>query len=116
MSNKSSSLEDVSAMAKKYIANQAELLELKMVSKSSTILANMMTEIVVALSAVLAFLFGSVTLGFWLGDAFQSNTKGFGLVAILYVIIAIVVGLTKDKYIEKIIINRIIKKYGDGEK
>ncbi len=71
----------------------------------------MLTGAVVIICFVLAFLFGSVTLALFLSDVFDSYTAGFGCVALIYLIIAVIVYLTKDKYIEKAIINMAIRKY-----
>jgi len=61
----------------------------------------------------LAFLFGSVTLGLYLGEVLNSYAGGFGCVSLLYILIAVIVYFTKDKYIEKAIINIAIRKYFD---
>ncbi len=109
------SISNVIELGKQYVENQLEYAELKAVSKGGKIISNVITEISVVVAAILAFLFASVTLGFWLSDMFGSYTKGFGSVSILYIVLAIIVTLTKDKYIEKFLINRIIKKYNDGK-
>jgi len=58
-------------------------------------------------------LFGSVTLALFLSDVLGSYTRGFGCVSGIYLLLAVIVYLTKDKYIEKAIINVAIRKYFD---
>ena len=60
---------------------------------------------------MLAFLFASFTLALYLSDVLGSYARGFGCVAGIYLLLSIIVYLTKDKYIEKVLINVFIKKY-----
>jgi lysylphosphatidylglycerol synthetase-like protein (DUF2156 family) len=109
--NKEKTLEELLLDAKSYIEDRAEYTRLYMVEKMSKAFADILTGATVAICFVLAFLFGSVTLALFLSDVLESFTKGFGCVALIYLIIAIVVYLTKDKYIEKAIVNMAIRKY-----
>jgi len=115
MEAETKSLTKVAEQAKQYVNNKIEYAELKALDKGSSIVANMITEVVVVLCSVMAFLFATVTLGFYLSNILGSYTKGFGSVALIYLFIAIIVILTKDNYIEKFIINRIISKYNKNE-
>jgi len=115
MEYQANSLSSVADQAKQYVSNQIELAELKALHKGSKAVANGVTEVVVILCGLMAFLFATVTLGFYLSDVLGNYTKGFGSVALIYLIIAVIVTLTKDKYIETFIINRIIKKYNSDE-
>jgi hypothetical protein len=112
--NKNRGLSDVYEDGKKYFQNRLEYAELSALNRGSRVFANLITEVTVILFFLLAFLFGSVTLGFYLASLFDSYTAGFGVVAAFYLLIATIVYLTKDKYIERIIIDKIIKKYFDG--
>lgn len=109
-------LSDVYEDGKKYLQNRLEYAELNALNRGSRVFANILTEVTLVIFFLLAFLFGSVTLGFYLSSLFESNTIGFGIVAGFYILLAIIVYLTKDKYIERVIIDRIIKKYYEGEK
>ena len=96
---------------KEYLDTRVEYLRLFVVEKASKLFADLVTQTAVIVSFILAFLFGSITLALYLAYVFGSNTKGFGCVAFLYLLIAIIVFLTKDKYIEKGIVNFVITKY-----
>ncbi len=108
-------LTDVYADGKKYIQNRLEYAELNILNKTTRVFANVLTEVAIVIFFLLAFLFGSITLGFFLSNQFESQTLGFGAVAGLYVVLAIIVYLTKDKHIERVVIDRIIKKYYEAE-
>ena len=109
--NKEKNIEDILMDTKDYLETRVEYLRLSMVEKMSKAFADILTMATVTICFVLAFLFGSVTLALFLSDVFGSFTAGFGCVALIYLLIALVVFFTKDKYIEKAIINVAIRKY-----
>jgi len=111
--NKDKSIEELVDDAKGYIEARAEYTRLYLVEKISKVFADLVTNTTVIVCFVLAFLFGSVTLALFLSDVLGSYSRGFGCVSLIYILLAVVVYLTKDKYIEKAIINVAIRKYFD---
>ncbi|PWS28034.1 phage holin family protein [Pedobacter yonginense] len=111
--NKDKSIEDLVDDAKGYLEARVEYTRLYLVEKASKIFADLVTSTAVIVCFILAFLFGSVTLALYLSDVLGSYSGGFGCVSLIYIFLAIVVYLTKDKYIEKAIINVAIRKYFD---
>lgn len=109
--NKEKNIEDLFSDARTYLDARVEYVRLSMVEKVSRAVANLITSSVVVICFALAFLFGTVTLALFLSDVLGSYTRGFGCVSLVYLAIAIVVYLTKDKYIEKGIINLAIRTY-----
>lgn len=109
--NKEKSIEDLYSDAKDYIDTRVEYTRLYLVEKVSKIFADLVTNAVVVICFILAFLFGTFTLALFLSDVLGSNTRGFGCVAIIYVLLALIVYYTKEKYIEKAIINFTIRNY-----
>ena len=109
--NKEKGIEDLYDDAKAYLDTKVEYTRLYLVEKLSKIFADIVTNLVVVLCFVLAFLFGTFTLALYLSDVLGSYTQGFGCVALIYVALALIVYYTKDKYIEKAIINFTIKNY-----
>ncbi|HEX8609189.1 MAG TPA: phage holin family protein [Pedobacter sp.] len=109
--NKEKSIEDLYDDAKSYLDTRVEYTRLYLVEKASKIFADVVTNALVIICFVLAFLFATLTLALFLSDVLGSFTKGFGCVALIYLILALIVYFTKDKYIEKAIINFTIKNY-----
>lgn len=109
--NKEKNIEELFSDARSYLDARMEYVRLSMVEKVSRAAANVITGSIVVISFALAFLFGTVTLALFLADVLGSYTRGFGCVSLIYLAIAIVVYLTKDKFIEKAIVNRGIKNY-----
>ncbi len=111
--NKEKGIEDLVDDAKGYLDARVEYTRLYLVEKVSKVFADLVTNTVVIVCFILAFLFGTVTLALFLSDVLGSYTRGFGAVSLIYIALAIIVYLTKDKYIEKAIINVAIRKYFD---
>ena len=109
--NKEKGIEDLYEDAKKYVDTRAEYIRLYLVEKISKVFADVVTNTTVILCFTLAFLFGTVTLALFLSDVLGSYTRGFGCVSLIYLVLALVVYYTKDKYIEKAIINFTIRNY-----
>lgn len=104
-------IEDLVTDVKGYLNVRVEYLRLYAVERASKIFADLVTNVVVVVSFILAFLFGSVTLAFYLSTVFGGYTAGFGAVAILYILLAVIVFVTKDTFLEKAITNFAIKRY-----
>jgi intracellular septation protein A len=95
--------------AKEYVETRVRLLKLEVIECSTSIIANVVVELIVIISLVLTFLFASFTLALFLGDVFHSNWKGFGSVAVLYLLFAVVLMVAK-KPIERPIVNILVRK------
>lgn len=94
---------------REYAEIRFKLAKYQAVDGGSTIFASLIADVVVAISMVLAFVFASFTLAFYLADVFQSYWEGFGCVALLYLLIATVIKFNKDA-IEKPIANAFVRK------
>ena len=111
--NKEKDIETILLDAKEYIDTRIEYTKLSFVEKGAKLLADLITNTTVIICFVLSFLFASFTLALYLSDILGSYAKGFGCVAVIYLFLSIIVLLTKDKYIEKVLVNLFIRKYFD---
>ncbi|UKT63642.1 phage holin family protein [Pedobacter mucosus] len=111
--NKDKSIEDLVDDAKGFLDARIEYTRLYLVEKVSKVFADLATSTAVIICFILAFLFGSITLALYLSEVLHSYSGGFGCVSLIYLLLAIVVYLLKNKYIEKAIINIAIRKYFD---
>lgn len=109
--NKEKTIEGLFEDAKDYIDTRVEYTRLYLVEKVSKIFADLVTNAAVIICFMLAFLFGTFTLALFLSDVLGSYTRGFGCVALIYILLALIVYYTKEKYIEKAIINFTIRNY-----
>jgi len=111
--NKEKDIEAILLDAKEYIDTRIEYTKLSFVEKGAKLVADLITNTTVIICFVLSFLFASFTLALYLSEVLGSYTKGFGCVAVIYLFLSIIVLLTKDKYIEKVLVNLFIRKYFD---
>ncbi|MES2378359.1 MAG: phage holin family protein [Bacteroidota bacterium] len=92
-----------------YAEIRFKLAKYQAVDGGAAIFASFIADVVVAISMVLAFVFASFTLAFYLSEVLQSYWEGFGCVALLYLVIAMVIKLNKAA-IEKPIANAFVRK------
>ena len=96
---------------KEYIHVRTELSVLSAVDKRSQLFASLLTDGLVLVLTVLAFLFGSLALGFYLSEVLNNTYGGFLIVAGIYLLGAVILNSIKEKYLEKRIINLVIEKF-----
>lgn len=94
---------------KEYAETRFKLLKYEAIEGGTSILASMITDVITAISMILAFIFASFTLAYYLSDVLDSFWEGFGCVALIYLIIAVVIKLNKER-IEKPLANLFIQK------
>jgi len=94
---------------KDYAETRIKLAKYQAIDGGTTIAASIIADIISSISAMLAFIFASFTLAFYLAQVLNSYWGGFGCVALIYLIIAIVIKVNK-KALEKPIVNAIIQK------
>lgn len=96
---------------KEYVKVRSELSMLNAVDKGTQLFANLFTDGLVLILIVLAGLFGSLALGFYLSELIGNTYVGFLIVAGIYLLAALILNSIKDKYLEKRIINAVIAKF-----
>jgi protein-S-isoprenylcysteine O-methyltransferase Ste14 len=94
---------------KEYAETRFKLIKYEAIERSTTIVADVIIGIVVVISMVLTFLFASFTLALFLADVLHSYWQGFGCVALIYLLIAVILMAAKRGF-EKSIVNGMIKK------
>lgn len=92
-----------------YAETRIKLAKYQAIEGGTSIAASLIADVVVAMSMVLAFIFASFTLAFYLGSLFGVDWMGFGCVAIIYLLIALVIKFNK-RAIEGPIVNALIQK------
>ncbi|MFD2872552.1 hypothetical protein ACFS5N_08745 [Mucilaginibacter ximonensis] len=95
---------------KDYAEIKLKLAKYKAIDSGSTIFASLIADVAVAITMLLAFVFASFTLAFYLAEVFQSDWKGFGATAILYLLIALIVKFNKAGF-EKPLANAFVMKF-----
>lgn len=95
---------------KDYADTQLKLAKYEAIDRSSKFMASFITDMLVAVIFVLAFLFISFAIAFILADWLHSRWGGFGCMAGIYIIVALIIIWQKDK-IQRPLVNLFIKKF-----
>ncbi|HEX8609428.1 MAG TPA: phage holin family protein [Pedobacter sp.] len=103
-------ISEIWSEAKVFLELRLEYIKLKALERISKVVADVITSTLVIVFMLIAFLAGAITLAFYFSSLFDSYTAGFGVAAIFFLLLAIVVLFTKDKF-EKGIANIAIKRY-----
>src|SRR4051812_3029558 len=82
---------------KEYAETRLKLAKYEAIDRGTSIFASVITDLIVAISLILTFLFLSFSLAFYLSNLFGSYWQGFGTMALIYLLIAIILILAKDK-------------------
>jgi hypothetical protein len=93
-----------------YAETRIKLAKYKAIDGSSSVIASILADVVVIISMVLAFIFASFTLAFYLSQVLDSLWQGFGCVALIYLVIAIICKINKAGF-ERPIANAFIQKF-----
>jgi hypothetical protein len=94
---------------KEYAETRIKLAKYQAIEGGTSIAAGLIADVVTVMSLVLAFIFASLTLAYYLGSVLGAIWMGFGCVALLYVIIALAIKYNR-KRLEKPIVNAFIQK------
>jgi hypothetical protein len=101
---------NIVSLIKEYISTRIELAKLTAFERLSIALANLITSGFIFICVALTVLFGSVSLGFYLGNKLDSNAKGFSIVALIYLLFGLIMYFIKDRLVEKSLIDFLVKK------
>jgi hypothetical protein len=95
---------------KDYLETYIELAKLRAIDRSTSIIAGMVTDMFIVLGLALTMLFVSITIAFYFAHLLGSYWQGFGLVALLYLIIIALVYIFR-KSLERPIVNVLLRKF-----
>lgn len=108
--------QDVVDLIKEYIATKIELGRLTILERLIVIVASLLTDGFILVTGLLTFLFGSVALGCYFGELFNSYAKGFGLMTLIYLVLALTMFFIKDKFVDKYLHNFMVKRIFQNKK
>jgi len=93
-----------------YVETRMEIVKLKAAEKSSEAISSLVSVMILFIFITLFVLLLSIGLALWLGDLLGNNYYGFFVVAGFYGVVALIIYLFKNKWIEEPVTNTIIKK------
>ena len=97
-----------------YLDTRIDLVRLEAQEKAKDIFVNVVHGVALGVLGFLFVIFGSIYLGFALNQALDSPSAGFGIVAALYLVLAVLFAVGVDKKIfhgvaDKLLNNTIYK-------
>lgn len=93
---------------KQYLETKIKLLKYEGIDRATAIIAEVLTDVIIVVLSLLAFLFISITLALFAGHLLHSYWQGFGCVALLYTVIVFSARVLKIS-IQNMLIGRFIK-------
>ena len=101
--------QDLKDVGIKHFNNKLEWTKLLVVEKSSKIIAALASFVVLGVIAFFLIAYASLMLGFLFTSIFGGNTfYGFGLVAVILLLVLLLVNHNKKKWIEMPVMNLVI--------
>ncbi len=94
--------------AKEYLAIRSDLIVLQFKKATAELIGQSASSITILIFLTMTFLFGSITLAFYLSEIFHSYTKGFLYLSIGYFVLTLIALLLR-KSIRNGIVNTMIK-------
>ena len=104
--------------AKDYLSIRKELFKLMALEKVFKLMADLITNTIVVLFLLMAFLASAITLAFYLSYLLNSYTKGFGCATIFFTLVAFLIVWKKsavEKFISGIAIRRYFEKHCEAQ-
>ncbi|HEY2726136.1 MAG TPA: phage holin family protein [Parafilimonas sp.] len=108
MNEEANYFQDTKKKVKHYINQRILLLRLQATEKVSHIAAAIITATVIAVIAMFLLIFASITAGYWLAGVTGSLIAGFGIVALFYFVVFLLVILFLRKILQGFFINKFI--------
>jgi len=103
-------IEELADSVKDYVNTRIESAKLTVAEKSSAIIANLAAGMVVAIVFLFFIIFAGIALALILGEWIGENWAGFGIVAGIYLLIAIIVWFARGRLIRLPVMNAMIKQ------
>ncbi len=99
---------ETSSKLKQYFQQRILLLRLQATDKVSKIASGIITAVLMVIIGIFLLIFISITLGLWFAHITHSLVLGFGIVALLYLLIFLFILLFLGKILRNLFINKLI--------
>jgi hypothetical protein len=97
--------------AEEYFKTRKDLLQLKLVSKSSDIISSVIAKVITVVFLIFFFIILNIGLGLLIGDWLGESYYGFFALAGLYLILGLIINSVGEKMIKRPVANNLIKKF-----
>ncbi len=102
-------IDEIVEEVKAYINASMDLYKMKATEKGAVMASGAIINIVMAVLVLIIFLFASFALAFFLSEYFDNLYAGFLIIAGFYTLLAVIIYISKDKWLKNSLVNNIIK-------
>ena len=110
MENNTSTIEVLFERVEDYTRTTIDLVKLNAVDKTADVLSSLLSRLTVSIVFVMFGFLVNIGLSFWIGELVGKIYYGFFIVSGIYLVLAIVLYIVKDKVLKMPISNFIIAK------
>ncbi|MEI8113126.1 MAG: phage holin family protein [Bacteroidia bacterium] len=115
MNQQTGLIEELIEKVEQYGKTTIELVKLKTLDKSSDVISNLISWLIVATFAVLFFLILNIGLALWIGELMGKSYYGFFVISGFYALLALVFGIFRKQLIKNPVNNSIIEQVLEEE-
>ncbi len=106
---KQSYFEETQELLENYVNNRIKLLKLQTAEKSSRVVTLLFAGLVIGIFSFFILLFLSLMAAHFFSELFHSQFYGFGIVALIYILLLLLTIYLRKKYLDKYVFGRVIK-------
>src|SRR5690606_17044514 len=110
MEEKKFSINGVFQKSKEYIDTRFKLFKLKLVERSSRLIASLIVDVVKTVFAIFVIFFLSLALGFYLSELLGSSSLGFLATGGIFVVLIVLISSFESR-LERLFMNLSIKRF-----
>lgn len=110
MEEKRFSMKGVFQKSKEYIDTRFNLAKLKLVERSSRLIASLIVDMIKTVFAIFVLFFFSLALGFYLSELLGSSSLGFLATGGIFVVLIVLISLFESR-LERLFMNLSIKRF-----
>ena len=115
MNQQTGLIEELIEKVEQYGKTTIELVKLKTLDKSSDVISNLISWLIVATFAVLFFLILNIGLALLIGELMGKSYYGFFVISGFYALLALVFGIFRKQLIKNPVNNSIIEQVLEEE-
>ncbi|MBP0903669.1 hypothetical protein ACFSKN_03705 [Mariniflexile gromovii] len=116
MNNIATNIESLYEKAKDYAEINVELVKLRTIDKTADVVSSLVVRLIIFLGVAMFLLFVNISLGLYIGDLLGKDYLGFLVVSGIYLLITVILSVSRNKIIKVPITNMIISKLLEEKK
>ena|ERR1700712_3929596 len=107
--DKQNFFEETQDVLESYVNNRLRLLKLQTAEKSSRVVTLLFAGLVIGIFAFFILLFLSLVAAYFFSEKLHSQFYGFGIVALIYIVLLLLALYLRKKYLDKYVFDRVVK-------